>query len=221
MNSKSTPTRRAAGYAAAVGCLVALLSAGKAAAIPVSLNDFFHETDAPVTVSADGATATLGESDAFGLVYLSNVPELGDPEVIVGGAGVTLAFDYAFTLAANNADAFHVALLDGFTGAVLDTAYELFVLATGSGHQTFDLSALGGVRLGMQFELASEPDDGGFDSILTISNLQLLLKEPPPPPPPTDVPEPTSAFLLAGGLALLTARLRKRNQVSSNEVTRR
>lgn len=215
MNSNSATTRRVARFAAKIGFLVASLSAADAFAVPVSLNDFFYEAGAPVTVAADGSTATLGESDAFGVVFLSNVPALGDPEVILGGAGVTLAFDYSFTLGADNDDVFHVALLNGLTGDVLDVAYELLVDATGTGHKIFDLSTLGAVTLGLQFELVPQLADLGFDSIVTISNLQLLKETSPPP---AQVPEPMTAFLLLGGLALVGARMQGRNRVSSNEV---
>jgi MYXO-CTERM domain-containing protein len=197
-----------------------LFSATSAQAIPISFNDFFREADAPVSVAADGSTATLGESPDFGLVYLSNLPGLGDPEVIIGGAGITLAFDYTFTMPSGNADIFHVALLDGLTGSVFGAAYELFVLATGGGHVTFDLSGLGGATLGMQFELAPELADAAFDSLVTLSNLQLLAAEPPPPPPPTGVPSPgTLPLLIAGGLALLRRRSQQ-GTTFSNEVAR-
>jgi hypothetical protein len=85
VNSKNNKSRPAARIAAAVGFVIALLSAGRAAAIPIDLNAFFHFPDAPVTVSADGSTATLAESADFGAVVLDNIPAFGDPEVIVGG----------------------------------------------------------------------------------------------------------------------------------------
>jgi hypothetical protein len=84
---------------------------------------------------------------------------------------------------------------------------------------TIDLSGLGGVVLGMRFELLAQLADVGLDSLVTISNLALLVPESPPPPP-VDVPEPPVLFLLVGGLALMAARMRPRNQAFSNEVAR-
>ncbi len=60
--------------AAAAGLVSGLFFASTAAAIPISLNNFYFDPLAPVTVSADGSLATLGESADFGVVFLSNLP---------------------------------------------------------------------------------------------------------------------------------------------------
>lgn len=222
VNNNNNLTRPAARLAAAVGFVVALLSAGRAAAIPIDLNAFYHDPAAPVTVAADGSTATLGESAQFGSVVLDNIPGFGDSEVIVAGDDHILSFDFSFTMPANNADIFHFGILDGLTGDILSAAYEGFEAATGGGHVSFDLSSLVGLTLGLRFELLFQPEDLGLDSTVTISNLALSVPEPPPPPPPpVDVPEPPVVLLLLmGGLALVTVRMRRRDVTFFNEVTR-
>ena len=189
--------RRASGLRAQ--CFGALLLATNAAgAAPVDFDGFFFEPGTPVTVSADGLSATLAESSEIGVVFLSNVPGLGDPQVIVAGAGNRLRFDYQFEEPFGNADVFHVALLDGNSGAPLGGVYELFVATTQNGFAEFDLSSLSGVTLGLQFELSPELSDAGLDSLVTISNLQL-------------VPVPTLAALGLFSSALLAGScLRKR-----------
>jgi hypothetical protein len=201
--------------AAAVGVLSGFVFASSAAAIPIDLNSFYFEPLAPVTVSADGSSATLGESADFGVVYLSNIPGLGDPEVITGGAGVSLVFDYLFDEPLGNADVFHVALLDGLSGDVIGGAFESFLSASGAGQLSFDLSALVGMTLGLQFELVPELLDGGLSSSLTLSNLQLLLDQTPP----TSIPEPQPLLLLLAGFALLFAIRLFGSKVSTNTQT--
>ena len=175
-----------------------LLTTNAVAAAPVDLNGFFFEPGTPVTVSADGLSATLAESSDIGVVFLSNVPGLGDPQVIVAGAGNRLRFDYRFEEPLGNADVFHVALLDGNSGAPLGGTYELFVTATQNGFAEFDLSSLSGLALGLQYELSPELSDAGLDSIVTISNLQLV-----------PVPAPAALGLLSSALLTGTC-LRKR-----------
>src|SRR5262245_34223633 len=128
--------------AAAAGLASGLLFASSAVAVPIDLNNFFFEPLTPVTVSADGSTATLAEDASVGVVYLSNIPPL-DPEVVKGGAGVSLTFDYIFDEPVGNDDLFHVALLDATTGDPIGGVFETFLYGTGSGTTTFDLSSFG------------------------------------------------------------------------------
>lgn len=188
--------------AAAAGLASGLLIASNAAAVPIDLNDFFFDPLTPVAVSADGSAATFAEDASFGVVYLSNVPGFGDPTVITGGAGVSLAFDYVYDEPVDNDDIFHVALLDGLTGNPIGALFETFLSGTGSGTTTFDLSSFGSASLGLQFELVAGLADVALSSTLTISNLQLLL----PAPPPSSVPEPPTLLLLP--LAALFLRFR-------------
>ncbi|MHB8745388.1 MAG: hypothetical protein ACYC7I_02485 [Gammaproteobacteria bacterium] len=172
-----------------------MASAG-ATTVSVDLNNFYIAPGAPVTVSADGSTATLSESPNFSVVLLSNIPGSGDPNVIVPGPGAMLQFDYRFNEPANNTDVFHAALLDGNTGQPFGGAFEFFQTATGAGQIQFDLSSFVGSTLGLQFELSPELSDLGYDSTLSVSNVQIV----------TPVPTPGGAVLmLSGALALLRA----------------
>ncbi len=119
--------------------------------------------------------------------------------MIVGGAGVSLVFDYLFDEPVGEDDIFHVALLDGLTGDPIGGVFEAFLFSSTSGQLSFDLSAFAGTMLGLQFELVPDLLDVGLTSSLTISNLQLLLA----PTPPTTVPEPQSLTLVVAGLVLL------------------
>ena len=77
--------------------LTAVWGAGSAHAdiIPIDLNDFF--ADPEVTVSGAGDTAGFVESQSFFSTILSNDPGLGDPNVVLAGAGTQLLFDFVFT----------------------------------------------------------------------------------------------------------------------------
>ena len=179
--------------AAPAGIASGLLFISNAAAVPIDLNDFFFEPSTAVTVSADGSSATLVEDAEFGAVSLWN---LGDPEVIVGGDGVFLAFDYAFDEPLGNDDIFHVAVLDGLTGIAIGDVFEAVLSASGSGQMTFDLSSLGGTILGLQFDLLANPFDASLSSTLLISNLQL-----------TSVPEPPTLLLFSVAALSLCSRI--------------
>ncbi len=167
-----------------------LLAAGPAGAASISFNNFVFDAGAPVVITLDGSSATLTESASLGVVFLSNVPGLGDPELIIAAPGYMLTFDYQFDEPAGNDDVFHVALLDGTNGDPLGGAFEFFASGSSSGQVQFDLSSLVGLTLGLQFELAAEFGDAVLTSSLTLSNLQT-----------TPVPAPAAAPLLLTALA--------------------
>jgi hypothetical protein len=179
---------------------VAILSPVAAQAVPIDLNLLYRDPGAPISIATDGSSATFSEDPAVFAVFLSNIPGLGDPELVAAAAGAKLAFDYSFVEAPDNADIFHFALLDGVSGSALPL-YELFVSSSGAGAALFDLSSLLGTSLGLQFELI--PDifsDLGFESRLTISNLRIETERPGPTP----VSEPGSLALLLLGLSSTT-----------------
>ena len=62
--------------------------------VPVDLNDFF--ADPTVTVAGDGSSALMAEDAIITPVLLANDPGLGDPNVIIAGAGTSLIFDFDF-----------------------------------------------------------------------------------------------------------------------------
>jgi hypothetical protein len=173
---------------------------------PIDMNLLFHEPGAPIGIAADGSSATLAEDPNVFAVFLSNVPDFGDPRLLTAAAGARLAFDYDFAEAPDNTDIFHFALLDGELGHALDL-FSLFVTQSGSGSASFDLSALVGTSLGLQFELVPDPQaDHGFDSLLTISQLRVET-------PVIAVTEPGALALLALGLTAVMMLRRRRASI--------
>ena len=177
-----------------------------AQAVPIDLNLFYREPSAPISIAADGSSATLSEDPSIFVVYLSNVPGLGDPQLLTPASGATFSFDYNFVEAPDNADIFHFALLDGNSGNPL-APYDMLFSSSASGTALFDLSSLAGTSIGLQFELL--PDlafDLGFGSMLTLSNLRLDAPEVPTEPPPVGVAEPGTWALMLAGLAIVLLR---------------
>jgi hypothetical protein len=174
-----------------MACVAVLLPAA-ARATPIDLNLMVREPGAPISVTADGSSATLGEDPSAPVVVLSNVPGFGDPNLITASAGAHLLFDYVFNLPATNHDVFHYSLLDGTTAQSL-SSFDFFVSDSGPGTASFDLSSLVGRPLGLLFDLI--PVDTAFTSSVQISNLRI------DSPDATSVDEPqTLALLLIGGL---------------------
>ena len=165
------------------------LVASTADAVLIDLNDFF--ADPTVSVAADGSSAFFTEDPGAFLVTLVNDPGLGDPDVIIPGAGVTLSFDFDFVEGgAGNDDEFGAFVIDAATGAIAGPAFQFFIDSTSSGTVSFDLTSLVGMTLGLQFELVALASDVAFDSTLSISDVQLIAA----------VPEPGTLMLLAIGL---------------------
>jgi hypothetical protein len=170
-------------------------------AIAINLNDFF--ADPTVTVAADGSSAFFAEEPGFSTVSLSNDPGLGDPNVIIPGAGIGLFFDYSFVEAAGEDDSVFQFVLDGVTGGSLGAMFEFSSTASSSGTVFFDLTSLVGTQLGLSFSLQSGVADTGSNSTLTISNVRL--------DPIAAVPAPIALVNLLLGLGGLSVfRKRKR-----------
>ena len=180
----------------------AIVSEARAESIDL-YNDFVADT--PVTVETDGSFASFVEDAGYGSVILSNDPFLGDPIVIIPGAGVTLSFDYSFIDGGDtDSDEFGAYVIDFDTGLSAGADYEFFTSATSSGSESWDLSGLTGMTLGLQFQLSALPGDLGLGSTLTVSNVELTSATP--------VPEPASIVLLASGVLGVTAVRRRRRQ---------
>lgn len=186
-------------YALSVGAF--LLSSAAATASTINLNDFY--SDPEVTVSADGLSASFVETQLNSSVLLANDPGLGDPTLITPAVGAILSFTYNFTLASGNNDAFTAFIVDTTSGGpVAGSGFSFDTTQSQSGTVSFDLSSFVGQTIGLQFELSALPNDQGFDSTLSISNLQIVTEVAP-------VPLPAGAVLLLTGVAGLAAARRR------------
>lgn len=172
-------------------------------AASINLADFSFDSGTPVAIAGDGSSATLTESESLAVVFLSNIPGFGDPELIVAAPGTLLRFGYQFDEPAGNDDVFHAVLLEGTNGDVLGGPFEFFASASGSGQVEFDLSSLAGTTLGLQFELAAEMGDAIFTSVLTVTDLEIV--------PAAVVPLPAALPLLLTAFAGLYGRSRYRS----------
>jgi len=163
------------GLCLAVGTLGFALGQGlasSASAATIDLNDFF--ADPSVTVAIDGLSAVLDEDPAFGFVLLANDPGLGDPEVIIAAPQAVLSFEFQFAEGAvGGGDEFGAFLIDAATGLPVGPAYSFFATSAASGTVSFNLGALVGTTLGLQFQLSALPGDSDLDARVTVANLRI------------------------------------------------
>ena len=168
----------------------------------IDLNDFVP--DGAVTVSSDGSSGVLAESNQ-GYAELFNDPDFGDPNVILpelGGLPTTLRFDYTFLEPGTlNNDLFEVYVFNA-NGFILTTP-DFATTDPGTGTVSLDLAPLSGNLVGAWFNFRSLAGDSAMTSSVTISNVTLST---------TAVPEPSALALFSiGGLGLvLSSRPRKR-----------
>lgn len=190
----------------AAAIVLAALAPARAFAVtvtPIDLNDFFFFPGDPVTIAADGSTATIGEDPVFSPILLVNDPGLGDPNVILPAADTFLVFEYAFAESPGDDDSFVAQMLDGTTGTPI-TGFDFQTGTPGAASVEFPLESLVGTLLGLQFSLGTNPGDAALGATVTISNLRLELR-----PPVVRVPEP-AALVLALLAAPVLARMRRR-----------
>jgi hypothetical protein len=174
------------------GCIGIFTAPSQAFAVTINLSNFF--ADPTVIVAPDGLSAVLTEDPVTGFVLLSNDPGFGDPNVIIPGVGVSLAFDFAFAkVGLGSNDEFAAFIVDANTGSSVGTGFEFFTQETSTGTVAFALSALTGRTLGLQFQLSALPGDIGLDSSATIAQVRLETA-------PAVVPEPATWLLLVSGL---------------------
>lgn len=156
--------------------LVALMLFSNASqAVAIDLNDFFFFPGDPVIVSADGSTATIGETSGVSPIILANDPGLGDPEVIIAGNNVGLQFDFTFTEGVGEDSAFSAFILDASTGTSVGPGFNFLANSSSSGTVLFDLTTLVGLTLGLEFDLFSfeAPALALTGSSVVISNVSL------------------------------------------------
>lgn len=179
-----------------------LISSTDAAAATIDLNDFFPSSG--VTIAADGLSATLEEDAFFSVVFLSNDPGLGDPNVILPSANSNLTFDWTFSTGSvdDDQDEFGFGVVDKF-GALVGTS-SFFTTSAGAGSASVSLAPFVGSTIGFQFQLAALFADTDLDASAMISNVQIVEQI-------GVVPLPASAVLLLGGIVGLGAMRRTRD----------
>src|SRR5262245_28267579 len=94
--ARAVRARLAVRHVLAVMAIAAVLSPALARATPIDLNLLFHDPGAPISIAADGSSATFSEDPSVFAVFLSNVPGFGDPQLITAAPGALLRFDYTF-----------------------------------------------------------------------------------------------------------------------------
>lgn len=127
--------------------------------------------------------------------------------ILLGASDYALAFDATFVdlgadssetgSSGGNTDQLSVWVYDADSSASW-LAASVSLATTGGPGFSFNLTTptdLRGKRVAFSFELADEDD--GFNSLVQLDNVRLLL----PPPPPAAAPEPGALALMLAGLA--------------------
>ena len=193
---------------AAAACALLLVTA-PAQAVLIDLNDFFASPAANVSILVDGSSATMSENNLFADTLLTNNP-LFDPNVIIAGVGTILSFDYSGFNPTHLGDSFGAYIINPLDGLSVGAPFEFFTTSSASGSVSFDLSALDGQDIGLEFQLFSNVYNRFHPTIVTVSNVQLLEEVIGPNP----VPEPGMMAIFGLGLAGL-GFARRRKMVSA------
>ena len=166
------------------------LTNGKAWATIVDLNTFVAAPGANILISSDGQTAAFSEDIFFSPVSLSN------SNLAIQSSATILSFDYELVVPVGNEDYFDLYLGNTSSplfsvGGFADPAVETNSLMW-SDTYSVDLTAYAGSSVEMIFGFMYGWNDWGFDSLLTISNLQIDQK--------IVVSEPSSLALMGLGI---------------------
>lgn len=166
--------------------VLCLTTSTHVSAILIDLNTLSPNVSSAVTISGDGSSATFNEDTIFSPVALWT------PGLAMPADSEILSFDYELIVATSNTDYFDF-YLDNLTapifsvGGAADEAEPLIF----SGTYTIDVSSFASSSLPLVFSFINDWGDAGFDSTVTISNLEIIERS---------VPEPATLMLLAVGL---------------------
>ena len=166
--------------------LVIISGISDLSAMPVDLNSFTPGLDVPpdrVVIALDGSSATLSEDFVVSPISLEN------GGFIIPSDALALSFDYELVVAIDN--------VDFFDFYIINTEAPTFPVGGSeglySGNYSYDLTALRGNTVPVIFHLLYDWTDGGYESILTISNVEITQV--------AAVPEPATLLLLLSGVA--------------------
>jgi hypothetical protein len=173
--------------------LVLMFAAANAWALPIDLNTF----NAPVgnvVVNPAGTLATFTESVDFSPISLENLL------LSIPADATIFSFSYQLNVEMNNEDYF-----DFYIGDVSNPQFSVGGAQPSvyTGIHTVDVSSLAGSSVPVIFSFIAGSNDGGFESALMVSDLQMAVSV---------VPEPGTIVLLGSGLLGLFAIPRKRRK---------
>jgi hypothetical protein len=169
-------------------------------AIPVDLSNWI--ADGPVVISNGGYTATFTEDPDISPVTLRTL-------LSIPTGAVSFSFDYELIVAADNDDYIDFYFEDLTIYQFTDGGYfSTTETTTLSGSHSVNLSSYINTNVNIIFGLDWDWDDWGFDSTLTINNVDMATTTSP-------IPEPGTLMLLGLGLAGL-AGLGRRNRAKSS-----
>ena len=164
------------------------LGTSQASAVPVDLTTFTPSPEEVVLIALDGSSATLGEDENNAPVSLVNLA------FQIPSNALSFSFDYALVVASANEDYFDFYFADQsnpiFSVGGVEDSY--------SGSYNLNVTPFRGDQIPIIFGLSYGWDDIGYDSTLTISNVEI-----------NPVPEPATLFLMSAGLAGLMGLRRK------------
>ncbi|MCB1787297.1 MAG: hypothetical protein H6953_13410 [Chromatiaceae bacterium] len=155
-----------------------------ASASPIDLSQFDTVDSTVVVFGPDNASATVTEDD---IDFLAPVG-LWDLDLAIPADADLLRFSYELVVPADNEDYFDFYFGDLAGPHLSFGGYE----GVYSGTVEESLTAYRGGTLALAFALSFGFDDFGFDSILTISDVEISQRE--------QVPLPASIVLLSAGL---------------------